>query len=55
MRAGCHHCGKRSGAVIADHQPPNKVVYGASPAPFGLLACCLTAGVFLETPSCTVF
>jgi hypothetical protein len=29
-RYGCHHCGKRFGAVIADHQPPNKTVYGAS-------------------------
>ena len=29
-RYGCHHCGKRFGQVIADHQPPNKTVYGAS-------------------------
>jgi hypothetical protein len=28
-RYGCHHCGKRFGQVIADHQPPNKTVYGA--------------------------
>ena len=28
-RHGCHHCGKRFGPVIADHQPPNKTVYGA--------------------------
>jgi CDP-diglyceride synthetase len=28
-RYGCHHCGKRFGKVIADHQPPNKTVYGA--------------------------
>ena len=29
-RYGCHHCGKRFGSVIADHQPPNKTVYGAA-------------------------
>jgi hypothetical protein len=23
---GCHHCGKKSGPVIADHMPPNKFV-----------------------------
>jgi hypothetical protein len=28
-RHGCHHCGKRFGPIIADHQPPNKTVYGA--------------------------
>ena len=28
-RYGCHHCGKRFGQVIADHQPPNKTVFGA--------------------------
>ena len=28
-RYGCPHCGKRFGQVIADHQPPNKTVYGA--------------------------
>lgn len=27
---GCHHCGTRRGRVIADHQPPNKTVYGAA-------------------------
>jgi hypothetical protein len=31
-RYGCHHCGKRFGKVIADHQPPNKTVYGAQGA-----------------------
>lgn len=25
FRDGCHHCGKRTGGVIGDHQPPNKV------------------------------
>jgi len=29
-RHGCHHCGTRFGNVIADHQPPNKTVYGAA-------------------------
>jgi hypothetical protein len=31
-RYGCHHCGTRFGGVIADHQPPNKTVYGATRA-----------------------
>ena len=29
-RYGCHHCGTRFGSVIADHQPPNKTVYGST-------------------------
>ena len=28
-RDGCHHCGKRTGGVIGDHQPPNKVTVRA--------------------------
>ena len=31
-RHGCHHCGTRFGPVIADHQPPNKTVYGSTAA-----------------------
>lgn len=31
-RHGCHHCGAKRGNVIADHQPPNKTVYGSSAA-----------------------
>jgi hypothetical protein len=31
-RDGCHHCGTRSGAVIGDHMPPNKMAFGSSAA-----------------------
>ena len=29
-RFGCHSCGRRTGPSVADHQPPNKIVYGGA-------------------------
>ena len=29
---GCHHCGSRSGPVIGDHMPPNKMAFGSAAA-----------------------
>ena len=28
-RDGCHHCGQRTGKVVGDHIPPNKLVHGS--------------------------
>ena len=33
-RDGCHHCGQRGSAVIADHIPPNKLVFGSTRTQF---------------------
>ena len=33
-RDGCHHCGRRGSAVIADHIPPNKLVFGGTRTQF---------------------
>ena len=30
LRHGCHSCGRRVGTNVADHQPPNKIVFGGA-------------------------